>query len=335
MEGRKLEFPLGTCRNCGSVYALDVTGHNMGAAALAALVFASHNDESLAYSLSYGEDYEDAVLENYDMDSHTLVPEKTLEGRSVRGALIFVRLVGRLKQPTGQAVKEQSEVTEPVTKTEPHPVKLSKEAIRQLVRGKLIDDLIVLASADARVLNEIQLLLYTPDDRLRWEVIDVLTKVCKKVMGERPDLVSKLIEKELQNAAYPGASPWGALETAGVLISLNPDLFGGFIPVLLGFLHQENLRKGFAWAIGKVAAVKPDAVKYAHEVIRSFLRDKDREVRGHAALALGEFGFDGGVIEDLEKLESDGERFQVWRDGEMGEITVAEAAGEAVRKIKK
>jgi hypothetical protein len=334
-EGKKLEFPVGKCGHCGSVYACDVTGYNMGAAALAALLFASDNDESLANSLSYGRDYDDSVLENYDLLSHRLVPEKTYEGRPVRGAPIFVRLAGRLKQATKQKVKEEIEVTKPVTKTESHPVKLSKEAIRQLIRGKLIDDLIVLALADESVLNEIQLMLYTPDERLRWEVIDVLTKVCKTMVGKRPDLVSKLIEKELQNVAYPGASPWGALETAGALISLNPDLFGKFIPILLGFFRQENLRKGFAWAIGKIAEVQPDAVRYAHDTIRSFLKDKDPAVRGYAALALGEFGFDGDAVEDLEKLETDLERLLIWHDGELREVTVAESAKEAIRKIKK
>ncbi|MEW6571193.1 MAG: DVU0298 family protein [Nitrospirota bacterium] len=303
LEGMKLEFPLGTCRHCGSVYACDVTGHNMGAAALEALLFASGNDQSFAYSLSYGRDYDDAVIENYDIIGHKVVPERSPEGMPVKGALVFVRLKGSPRQE----IKEEGEVSE-------HPpVKLSREAIRRLVEANLIDDLSTLALADARVLNEIHLMLYTPDDLLRWKIIDVLTKVCEKMVGERPDLVNKLIEKELQNAAYPGASPWGALETAGALISINPDLFHEFIPILLGFFRQENLRKGFAWAIGKIAAVKPDSVRYAHDTLRFFLSDKDPSVRAYAATSLGEFAYDGGVVQDLEKLETDTEKLLIWR----------------------
>jgi hypothetical protein len=41
------------------------------------------------------------------------------------------------------------------------------------------------------------------------------------------------------------------------------------------------------------------------------------------------------VVEDLEKLETDRERLLIWQDGELREVTVAESAKEAIRKVKK
>lgn len=332
-NGMKLEFPASSCENCGSSYVYDSTGHNMGAAALAALVFASGGDESRAYSLSYGTDYDDAVIEHYDPALHKIVPEKEHEGMPVTGTLIFVKLSDRHTASVEEKTTGESKHAEPV-KTRSRPVRLSRAAIRQLVMGNLIEDLAELASVDAMILNEIQLMLYTPDEELRWRVIDVLTEVCERLEKIRPDLVRKLIEKELQNAAYPGSAPWGALETAGALISTDPDRFSEFIPVFMGFFRQENLRREFAWAAGRIARVNPDSIRYVHDTLRLFLRDEDAAVRGNAAWALGEFRLDGDVIRDLQKLEGDDERLSIWKDSELREATVSELAAEAIRKIE-
>lgn len=331
-ERKMLEFPVGICEHCGTVYAYDVTGHNMGAAFIEALLFACNYDNDLAFSLSYGDDYTDAVIGNYDIITHTVVPEKIYNERYVRGVLIFVKLFDEFREATEQKVKEKLKTLLPFTKTKLRSEKFSKEIVHRYALENKREELIALAEEDTRVTNELQRMLYTPDELLRWQIIDILGEVCKKVGERRPDLVSKLLSNLLQSAAAPGASAWGSLEAAGAIISKAPDLFGEFSPALLSFLKQQNLRKEVIWAIGKIAAVKPDLVKYAFRSLCLFLEDPDPTLRGYAVWALGSIGYND-VIEKLKKLETDGERLLIWREEELKDMTVAQMAKEALDKI--
>ncbi len=335
LQERKLaEFPVGACGHCGAVYAYDATGHDMGAAFIEGLLFACDYDSDLAFSLSYGEDYADAVVGNYDIVTHTIVPGKICNERYVRGALIFVKIVGQFKEVTGRKVKEKMGTSLPVMKTKLRSEKFSKELVRGYVSENNLEDLIALALEDSRVLNELQRMLYTPDEHLRWRVVDMLGSVSKKVGRVRPDLISKLLGNLLQNAAYPGSSAWGALEAAGAIISTNPDLFGEFSNTLLGFFAQKNLWKEVTWAAGTIAAVKPNIVKRAARSLFSFLETPDPFLRGYAVWALGNLK-NSDAVEKLKDLEKDEERISLFREGELTEMTIAQLASEALGKIHK
>jgi len=335
LQSRKIiEFPLGRCEHCGVVYVYDATGHNMGAAFIEALLFACNDDDDLAFSLSYGEDYADAVVGNYDIITHTITPEKIYNDRYVRGALIFVKLVDQFMEVTEEKVKEKSKTMLPLTRTRLRSEIFSKEIVRQYALENKREELIALAEEDTRVLNELQRMLYSPDESLRWQIIDILGEVSKKVSETRPDIVSKLLSKLLQNAAAPGASAWGALEAAGSIISANPALFGEFSPALLAFLQQKNLWKEVTWAIGKMAAAEPKLGKYAFKALRSFLNEQDPALRGYAAWALGNLGYDE-VIGDLKNLLSDDEKLLIFRNSELEETTVATLSKEAIEKLTK
>lgn len=335
LPSRKIvEFPLGVCEHCGAVYAYDTTGHNMGAAFIEALLFACNDDDYLAFSLSYGEDYTDVVVGNYDIITHTIVPEKIYNDRFVRGVLIFVKLIAQYQEATEQKVKEKSRTLLPITKTKLRSENFSRERVRQCALENKREELITLAEEDTRVMNELQRMLYIPDEHLRWQIIDILAEVSKKVGERRPDLISKSLSNLLQSAAYPGASAWGSLEAAGAIISTNPDLFGEFSPALLSFLRQKNLWKEVTWAIGKIATVDPKLVRYAFKALRSFLNEQDPALRGYAAWALGNLGYEE-VIEELKNHLTDIEKLLIFRDSELKETTVAQLSKEAIEKLSK
>jgi HEAT repeats len=335
LQSRKIvEFPIGVCGHCGVVYVYDATGHNMGSAFIEAILFACNDDDSLAFSLSYGDDYTDAIVGNYDIITHSIVPEKVYNDRYVRGALIFIKLFDQFRELTEQQVKEKSKKMLPFTKTRLRSEKFSKEVVRQYAFENKREELIALAEEDTRVLNELQRMLYTPDESLRWQIIDMLGELSNKIAEKRPDLGSKLLSNLLQSAASPGTSAWGALEAAGAIISATPDLFGEFSPALLSLLQHQNLRKELTWAIGKIASVRPDLVKYAFRALWSFLGDADPTLRGYAAWALGNIGY-ADVIEDLKKLETDNEKLRIFRDGRLEEATVALLSKESLKKINK
>jgi hypothetical protein len=331
-QRKVIEFPIGACAECGAVYVYDATGHNLGSAFIEAILFACNEDDYLAFSLSHGDDYTDAVIGNYDIVTHTIVPDKIHNDRYVRGALLFVRLFGQFLDATEEKVKEKLKYTTPIIKTKLRSEKFSRGKIRQDVAENNLTDLLALAEEDTRVLNELQRMLYTPDEHLRWKIIDIFGLVSRKVAEKRPDIVSKLIHNLLQSAASPGASPWGALETIGTVISINPGLFGEFTKPLLSFLVHENLRKELLWAIGKIATADPDLAKYAFRHLSALLDDKDPVVRGYAAWALGSIGF-SDMLDKLKSLETDENKISLWRDGELREVTVAWLAKEAAEKI--
>jgi hypothetical protein len=334
-ERKIVEFPIGVCKNCGAVYAYDVTGHNMGAAFIEALLFACNDDDYLAFSLSYGEDYVDAVIGPYDIITNKILSEKKYEDRYIRGVLLFVKLIQEFQEVAGEKVKKRIETALPVSeKKKMRSEKFSREKVQGYVSDNNIAELIALAEEDSRVLSELQRMLYTPDENSRWRIIEIFGQVCGKVGKKRPDVVSKFLSRLLESAKYPGASAWGALEAGGTIISTNPDLFGEYGEAVLSFLTDKNYWKEATWAIGRIAAAKPKLVKYAFKALRSFLDEQEPALRGYAAWALGNLGYDD-VIEDLKKLETDDEKLSIFRNSELGETTVAQLSKEAMEKLSK
>jgi hypothetical protein len=332
-ERKFREFPLGVCEHCGAVYAYDATGHNRGAAFIEALLLACNYDDYVAFSLSAGEDFLDAVIENYDPISHKVIAERTFEDRSIRGVLIFVKLNPEFQEFAEEKVKEKLKYTPPPSPAKKlRSEKFSRDIVQKYVLENKLDELLSLAEEDTRVISELGRMLYTPDEHLRWKIIEILSDVSKKVAEKWPDIISKLLNRLLRSAADSASSAWGALETTGAIISKNPDLFGEFSQALLSFLRFKNYWKAVTWAIGKIATIKPELVKYAFRPLCSLLSDPDPSVRGHAAWALGNLGFND-VIDELRKLQADDQRLFLYREGELKEVTVAQLAEEAIEKL--
>ncbi len=332
-ERKPLEFPLGVCDNCGAVFAHDATGHNQGAAFLEALLFACNYDDYLAFSLSAGEDYIDAIIENYDPISHKVIPGGNFEDRKVRGILLFVKLKQGVEEFTEEMKKERvrsSFVNVNVKKS--HSVQFSREKVQTYVLENRLEELFALAEEDTRVIPELIRMLYTPDERLRWRIIELLGDISSKVGEKRPDVVSKFLNRLLLSAADSASSAWGALEAVGSIISKEPTLFGNFSHALLSFLQYKNYRKQVTWSIGMIATVKPDLVRYAFRALCSFLSEPDPEIRGHAIWALGNLGFKD-PIDELKRLLSDDKQILLFREKELKEMTIAELAREAIEKL--
>jgi HEAT repeat protein len=75
-------------------------------------------------------------------------------------------------------------------------------------------------------------------------------------------------------------------------------------------------------------------VRYAFKPLRSFLDEQDPALRGYAAWALGNLGYDE-VIGELENLLSDDGKLLIFRNSELEETTVAELSKEAIGKLSK
>ncbi len=332
IERKPREFPLGVCEHCGAVFAYDATGHNRGAAFVEALLLACNNDDYLAFSLTAGEDYFDAIIENYDPVTHRVIPIGVFDDRAVRGALIFVRLSREYQEVTEEKVKEKIKVMLPPSLPKLRSEKFSREKIRKYLSENNFEEIIALAEEDSRVISELHRMLYTPVLNLRWKIIEILGEVSKKIVEKRPDEISKFLNRLLNNAADSASSAWGALEAVGTIISANPDLFGEFCPPLMSFFAYKNYFNEATWAIGQIATKRPDLVKNAYAIVFSFLDNPDHTLRGTAAWALGGLG-NKDAIEALAKLEADQEKISIFRNGKLEEVTVSQLAKEAIEKL--
>jgi hypothetical protein len=333
MERKPREYPLGVCDHCGAVYAYDATGHNRGSAFVEALLFACNYDDYLAFSLTAGEDYLDAIVENYDPVTHSVIPAGVLDDRAIRGVLIFVKLNTEFQEATGEKVKEKIKVALPLSLPKLRSEKFSREKVRKYLSENRFEEIIALSEEDARIISELHRMLYTPDIKLRWRIIELLSDVSEKIGEKRPDEISKFLNRLLNNAGDSASSAWGALETVGAIISANPDLFGEFSQPLMSFFAYKNYWNEVTWAVGKIAAKKPDLVKKAYPLLCSFMKNPDPTLRGYAAWALGNLGYND-VVEELKKLESDHDQIQIFRNGKLEKVTVAQLAKEAIEKLK-
>jgi hypothetical protein len=333
-ERKPREFPIGVCDHCGAVYACDATGHNRGAAFVEALLFACNYDDYLAFSLTAGEDYSDAILENYDPVTHSVISGGALDDRAIRGVLIFVKLNREFQEVTGEKVKEKIKVALPHSLPKLRSEKFSKEKVRKYLTENKFEEIIALAEEDARVISELHRMLYTPDIKLRWCIIETLSEASKKIGEKRPDEISKFLNRLLQSAADSAASAWGALETVGAIISTDPELLGEFSRPLMSFFAYKNYWNEVTWAIGKIATKRPDVVKNAYPVICSFLKNPDPTLRGYAAWALGWIGIPDAK-EELKELKTDNQRLSLYEEGELKEKTVGQLAKEAIDKLSK
>jgi len=328
---RPREFPLGICK-CGAVYTFDVTGHNLGAAQLEALLFACNNDWDLAMQLS-DEDYEDARIEHYDDITHKVVPGGSIEGRRVWGVLFFVKLHEDILEVTEEGMR--SKLAEAIPSHLPkigRSKTFSKREVKRLVKENRPDELIAMAEQDTRVITALQKLLYSADESIRWNTIGILGVITKRLGDRMFRVIGKLLQRLLYASSDSAASSWGALEATGEIISNRPDLFEDFTLPLLSFLNDKERRKEVTWAIGEIATKSPELVKYAFPHLLSFLNDPDASVRGYAAWSLGKFGRKEAK-EKLNKIKEDRHKIKIYEDGRIKEKTVGEIAKEAIENI--
>jgi hypothetical protein len=249
--------------------------------------------------------------------------------------LIFVRLNPEYQAFAHEQIKEKLKEKSLPSAAPPKKLRserFSREMVQTYISENKLEELIALVEEDDRVISELARMLYTPDEHLRWKIIEILGNASKKVAETRPDIISKLLNRFLRSAADSASSAWGALEATGAIISKEPDLFGEFSRALLSFFQFRNYWKEVAWAVGKIATTKPALVKYAYRALSSLLSDSDPSVRGHAVWALGNLGYND-VIDELKKLQTDDQRLFLYREGELKEVTVAHLATEAVEKL--
>ncbi len=346
-ERKMMEFPVGRCQ-CGAVYSCDATGHNVGAAMVETLVFACGDNSDLAWELMPEDDYLTGRIENYDEVTHEVVATKNVDGRAVRGVLYFVRLHTEI-QEIAQRVKDkkdaalQDEVSvlkeenpvplEPVPDAAA-PEKANKRTVKKYVAKEDIDSLVRLCLNDKKTLRLMQRLLYDPSEEGRWRTAWIIGSVCKRVASRDPGAVSELLQRLFEACSDSAATPWGMVETIGFVVAGRPDIFGAFTRYLLNYVADDSTRNQAIWALAEIAQVRPDLVRNTpFYSLFHFLKHPDKQVRGQMARLLGNIQAGEATMQLMER-GGDNDIFYYYADGAKHEMSVADAAREAIAKIQ-
>lgn len=341
-DGVPRDMPAGRCDGCGAVYVCDVTGHNLGAAFVEALTLACDMDWDLAWDLVPGEDYLQSVVEGYDLATHRIYPQKVLEGRTVRGALFFVRVQRDIQELKGEGVRKRLENARPASPAgaavdlEPDAgepaAKLGKREVEKYIREYRLGPIVAAARSDKKIGRYLQRLLYGDDELLRLRAAEALGRVVRAVAPVDPTAAVAVLQGLFTPFDTSSASYWGSIDAIGEIIAAAPDLFVRYTPRLLPFLDDEALRPAVLRALSKIAAARPDFGRRLARRVAPFLESPDPQTRGNAVRFFACLGA-GGVEERLRELLHDDETVLAYEDGELrpnriGDLAASALAGE-------
>jgi len=202
----------------------------------------------------------------------------------------------------------------------------SKEQFLTLLKeGKtnLLADLVALRKGSLRYLNR---LLYHPEDLVRWRAVEAMGLVAQRLAGEEPEAVRNIIRNLLWTInEESGGIGWSSPHCLGEIIYRLPDMFGEFASIIISFVDEQMLRRGVAWAAGRIAQARPGLVREEAPRLMVFLGDPDPVVRGYTLRFLyiiGEkpdFGIYPGLKDDPGVVP-------LYENGSLRETTVAHLA---------
>ena len=329
------EMPVGAC-SCGAVYACDVTGHSLGTAMIEALVFGCNGDWDLAWGLLPEDDYLEKTVENYDLETHLIVHGGVYGGRRIGGILYFIRLHQDIREVTEEGAKKQLDKALNVPPNAYAKKKgkksFSKKEVEALVKNYNVKPLLDMASQDKRIIRDLQRLLYSVDNLLRWRAADAMGKVSVVIAEIDPAAISKLLQRLFTALSDTAASSWGSLDAIGEIISNSPDQFSGYLSQLYQFTRDRDLLAEILRALGRISEKSPQIIRKKAFHFIPLLHDHDPNIRGYSTILLGNL-VAHEAKEDLTHLVSDTAEMDIYRDGTVKTRTIGQLATEALGKL--
>lgn len=311
----------GKC-SCGAVYVCDPTGRNVGEAYMEALALAKGDWE--IGQLNQDGDYRTSDID-YDLKTHQRVYSG---GQTVKsGKLIFVSLSG---------IEAELVEVEKSPLIERRPEKGSlKNRIRGLLENGSYDDIVEIAKKDKGVLRWLVSLSYDKEDVISWRAMEAVGLIAKAFSGDKVGVIRETTRRMIWSMSdESGGIGWSAAEILGEIIRNNPDEYSDLVPIVWSFREEEMFRSGSVWAMGRIAAVRPDLVNFIIKDLQEIMDDKNPFVRGYAAWVAGILGgrdFAAGI----SKLMADDSQIIFYFDGSLLKKTVGEIAKEAIDKLSK
>ncbi|MGO9378842.1 MAG: DVU0298 family protein [Dissulfurispiraceae bacterium] len=316
-----VEIISGKCE-CGAVYVCDPTGHNVGEAYGDAMALATGQ-----WNIGeLGPDSYDMKEMFYNLKSHSRMSAKGLNMQC--GKLIFIKM-GRLEDK----VQVEKQRADPDSRSEDPAVigmKL-KDQVRYFLEKGCHEAVGRLAVKDKNVIKWLTSFSYDKEDNLTWRAIEAMGHVVRELGRTRLDVVRETVRKLLWSMSdESGGIGWSAPEFLGEIIRSDPDEFTDIVPILWSNREEPSFRPGVLWAMVRVAGVRPDLISVVPDQLAELADDPNPTVRGYTALLSGGLSFEGKG-ELLKKLSEDSSVLNVYTDGTLKKVTVAELAKKAYK----
>ncbi len=204
-----------------------------------------------------------------------------------------------------------------------------REEIRVLLQEEDFSGLVDLAGRNSAVTGLLLQFLYDPYDLPYWRALEGLGHVARGHPPQVQKLITRLLWLLNEDS---GSFGWGAASALGEIARQELSVVAEIIPMFCGFLEEPFSRAPMLWGIGRMAAVHPDKLDEVRPFILPCLEDKDPQVRGLSAWALGRLR-EQEARGLLEKLVGDESPVDLYDQGQLHRTSVAKLAREALAAL--
>lgn len=165
---------------------------------------------------------------------------------------------------------------------------MNREGVKKLLLDRERDEVVRLALLDRRVLRVLLGLLYDADDYVHWLAIDALGHAGAGLAADNSEKVRDLVRRLLWALNdESGGNPWGATGAIGAVIAARPDLFSGYLSMIVPLADDVSTCPEFIWTLGAVGRARPDLASGYLPFLLAALGSGRAAIRGYAAWCLG------------------------------------------------
>jgi hypothetical protein len=184
---------------------------------------------------------------------------------------------------------------------------------------------------DRKVFSVLISLAYDKEDVLCWRAIEAMGKAAAAVAADDPASVRKVVQRLLWSLSdESGGVAWSGPEMLAEIVVNTPSLCSDIPPIILSLQEEDIFLKGVLWSMGRVITSGTAYVEGAEDFAFQYLGDEDPAVRGLALNVLsGNRRAD--VTDRIKGMVRDDGRFRIYRNHELVETTVGDAAREALK----
>ncbi|MFC1705810.1 DVU0298 family protein [Planctomycetota bacterium] len=208
-----------------------------------------------------------------------------------------------------------------------------KEAVRALLMARDVDGLLSWARQERNPTTVLASLLYAPEELLRWRAVEGLGRLSTQVAEGGLEGVREMVRRAFWAMNdESGGLLWNGPEVIAEILWNVPALVTEYVNLLPHFLREEPFERGAAWALARLAPLRPSALTERADELLTLLRDDDLcrgdpYIRGHLGAAVSLLGRDE-TRERIRSLTDDRATITVY-DSATGELT-ATAVGTLV-----
>jgi hypothetical protein len=193
-----------------------------------------------------------------------------------------------------------------------------------------------------QVVNPLFSFLLHSDQEIRWRSVIAMGVVIEDLARTNIEDARVIIRRLMWSLNdESGGIGWGAPEVLGEVLARSDKLADEYSAILCSyadergnFLEHEGLQQGLLWAWARLARVRPNVLKHAGALLSKYLESQNPAVRGLGAIAIGLVGVKD-TVPRLQRLLQDNCKFITYIDEHISEMSVGEAASEALHMLSK